>query len=235
MVNYDVLILCSGGLDSVVLTYKLLKEGNKCRLFYGDYGKNVTSSELSVVKLLALEFNLSLEIVDLRGTFNLQKAYDPLRAEQREELDVGVEAGFEEDKSPVSGRSDGQYITGFYSLLSVASYAAQVTDINKVAIAITKDQLDARPTLREALNSWEKCVELFNPKAGKFSVLSPLSDKTKAEIISIGKSLEVPLERTWSCTQSSNKLHCGECDQCLHRKQSFSAAQSEDKTAYINS
>jgi 7-cyano-7-deazaguanine synthase len=234
MVSYDVLILCSGGLDSVVMTHELLNQGYKCRLFYGNYGKKTSSREIASVKQVSLNFGLPIEFVDLKGTTDLQAGYVSIGILNREELDVGIVAESDEGKVATLGRPDGLYITGIYSMLSVASYAAQLTNINKIAVAVTKEQLDTHPTLRDALDAWEKCVQLFNPQAGEFKVLSPLIDKTKAEIVSLGTKLEVPLERTWSCTQSGGELPCGECSQCLHRKEAFSLAGIEDKTIYMN-
>ncbi|MEG4293250.1 7-cyano-7-deazaguanine synthase [Microcoleus sp. C2C3] len=234
VVNYDVLILCSGGLDSVVMTHELLKQGYKCRLFYGNYGKTSSSREIASVKQISLQFGLPVEFVDLKGTTDLQSGYVSIGILQAEELDVGITPESSSDQMATLGRPDGLYITGIYALLSIASYAAQITNINKIALAVTKDQSDTRPTLREALDAWEKCVQLFNPEAGDFKVLSPLIDKTKAEIVSLGKTLEVPFERTWSCTRSDSELPCGECAQCLHRKEAFSLAGVEDKTIYSN-
>jgi 7-cyano-7-deazaguanine synthase len=48
----------------------------------------------------------------------------------------------------------------------------------------------------------------------------PFKDKSKSGVIEQGHEWGVPLQVSWSCTQS-NHQHCGECEQCIQRREAF--------------
>ena len=60
---------------------------------------------------------------------------------------------------------------------------------------------------------------------------APLLKMTKAEIISEGKKLKAPFEKTWSCYAGKDKA-CGRCDSCLLRLKGFKEAGLKDPIEY---
>lgn len=60
---------------------------------------------------------------------------------------------------------------------------------------------------------------------------TPLEWCTKAQVVTLGDSLGVPFENTWSCYKGE-PLHCGTCPTCRSRKQAFEAAGVKDPTEY---
>jgi 7-cyano-7-deazaguanine synthase len=64
-------------------------------------------------------------------------------------------------------------------------------------------------------------------------IMTPLIDKTKAEIIQWGVALGVDYSQTISCYQADQQGRaCGQCDSCLIRKRAFEAAGEADPTPY---
>ncbi len=61
-------------------------------------------------------------------------------------------------------------------------------------------------------------------------IKTPIINKTKAEIIRIGRKLKVPYELTWSCYRGGVKP-CGKCDSCLLRAEGFKKAGMKDPAA----
>lgn len=61
---------------------------------------------------------------------------------------------------------------------------------------------------------------------------APLIEMTKAEVVSLGQKLNVPLKLTWSCYKGMN-VHCGKCPTCYARKAAFTHANVRDPTTYI--
>ena len=55
----------------------------------------------------------------------------------------------------------------------------------------------------------------------------------KKDLIKWGSEHELPLEKTYSC-YNGTKIHCGECMSCDYRKISFISAKIKDKTNYLN-
>ena len=57
------------------------------------------------------------------------------------------------------------------------------------------------------------------------------SKKSKAEIILLGKHLNVAFEHTWSCYRGEEKA-CGHCDSCTLRLKGFQEAEMKDPLHY---
>jgi len=70
--------------------------------------------------------------------------------------------------------------------------------------------------------------------ARPFHIATPLSTMHKEDVIKLGASLGVPLERTMSCMNpASSGAHCGQCSKCRERQDGFRLAGVVDKTAYV--
>lgn len=60
---------------------------------------------------------------------------------------------------------------------------------------------------------------------------APLEHMKKSEVISLGLSLNVPYEKTWSCYNHTN-MPCGHCASCLERIAAFEANGVKDPAVY---
>ena len=54
---------------------------------------------------------------------------------------------------------------------------------------------------------------------------------TKSDLIRWASAEQIPLDRAWTCTQHK-QLQCGECLACLNRKHAFREAEIADMTSY---
>jgi 7-cyano-7-deazaguanine synthase len=115
----------------------------------------------------------------------------------------------------------------FYSL--AASYAEEV-GANLIVGGHNKDDVktfaDAAPAFFDGL---EKAFRLGSPilRKRRTRILLPLSEKTKAQVIRLASSLEVPLGLTWSCHREGGS-HCWECEGCRARMTAFEKANVVD-------
>ena len=67
----------------------------------------------------------------------------------------------------------------------------------------------------------------------KLSIITPLIDLNKADIIKKGLSLGVDYSLTTTCYQANDKGEaCGVCDACEYRKIGFKSAGISDPTRY---
>jgi 7-cyano-7-deazaguanine synthase len=64
-----------------------------------------------------------------------------------------------------------------------------------------------------------------------FQVVAPFLYNTKAEIVKIGNTLDVPFELTWSCYKGG-EIHCGKCGTDVERIEAFELAGVKDPTVY---
>jgi 7-cyano-7-deazaguanine synthase len=91
---------------------------------------------------------------------------------------------------------------------------------------------DCRP---EFIRAFEAAVQA-GTKAGvegkRIEVRTPLMKLTKAQIVQLGVTLNVPFHLTHSCYDPIGTVACGRCDSCLIRKQGFAQAGVVDPIAY---
>ena len=67
------------------------------------------------------------------------------------------------------------------------------------------------------------------------SVEAPFATMTKADVIRLGTSLEVPFELTLSCMQPHDGRHCGRCSKCRERIEAFGETGEQDPAEYATS
>jgi 7-cyano-7-deazaguanine synthase len=63
-------------------------------------------------------------------------------------------------------------------------------------------------------------------------IATPFAAMHKPEVIKLGESLGVAMERSLSCMQPVGGVHCGRCSKCRERIEGFRAAGVEDRTLY---
>jgi 7-cyano-7-deazaguanine synthase len=111
----------------------------------------------------------------------------------------------------------------FYSL--AASYAEEV-GAGVIVGGHNRDDVrtfaDAAPAFFDAL---ERAFRVGSPilRKRRTRILLPLSEKTKAQVVWLASSMEVPLGLTWSC-HGEGGSHCWECDGCRARMKAFEKA-----------
>ena len=71
--------------------------------------------------------------------------------------------------------------------------------------------------------------------ARSIAVVAPFVTLHKEEVIRLGLTLGVPLDRTLSCMSPAGGRHCGRCSKCRERQEAFSAAGVADPTVYDQS
>jgi 7-cyano-7-deazaguanine synthase len=68
--------------------------------------------------------------------------------------------------------------------------------------------------------------------ARPLEIVAPFAALHKADVVRLGVSLGVPLELTLSCMSPAGEGHCGRCSKCRERQQAFAAAGVKDPTVY---
>lgn len=76
---------------------------------------------------------------------------------------------------------------------------------------------DCSPMFNEAMNQ-----AIWEGSGRQLRIEAPFVRKTKAEIVSMGLSLGVPYELTWSCYEGG-ETPCGKCGTCIDRAAAFAA------------
>ena len=116
-------------------------------------------------------------------------------------------------------------------LLSIACAYAESVGANTVyhGAALIDSQAGYWDGSVEFLNSINNLIALN--RKHKINIEAPLINKTKAEIILMGKELGVDFARTWTCYEGRN-VACGHCTSCSSRIKGFLDAGMKDPLQY---
>jgi 7-cyano-7-deazaguanine synthase len=82
---------------------------------------------------------------------------------------------------------------------------------------------------REFVEAMQRAFELCDWTP--LTLKAPFLDFTKADIVRLGLSLDVPFEKTWSCYKGGETA-CGRCGTCVERLLAFEEAGQRDPIAY---
>ncbi|MFZ5899219.1 MAG: 7-cyano-7-deazaguanine synthase QueC [Bacillota bacterium] len=202
------IVLLSGGLDSVVnLAYA--RNTLDIRLcLTADYGQAAAASEIAAARAIAGYYRLEHGVVELpflqgisgSALFNPGQLPEPAP----DELDNPDAAGKTAQAVWVPNRNG--------LLINVAACFAEALQCERIVVGFNREEAATFPD-----NSAD-FVAAVN-KALKFSTLAGVQvvcytqRLNKAEIVALGKRLDVPWNLIWSCYRSG-KRPCGKCESC---------------------
>lgn len=218
-----VIVLLSGGMDSLVCAGIATKEHTNVYALHMNYGQKTSARERISFDEICAHYNIPLErrkIIDM--TFLKQIGGSSLTDES---IDVKKYAG---DSAIIPD----SYVPFRNSIiLSLAVSWAEVVGATKLYIGANHEDSpgypDCRPSYYEAFNK----VIKEGTKAGDIEILTPVISMKKRDIVLKGKDLNVPFELSWSCYKSSAHA-CGQCDSCALRLRGFKEAGITDPIDY---
>lgn len=218
-----VIVLVSGGMDSLVCAGIALKENQEVFFLHMNYGQKTSRRERQSFDSIADHYQIPLEkrkVIDM--TFLQQIGGSSLTDET---IQVKTYQG---DSSVIPD----SYVPFRNSIiLSLAVSWAEVVGASRLYIGANHEDSpgypDCRPSYYEAFNK----VIKEGTKAGNIEILTPVISMKKKEIVRTGQKLNVPFELSWSCYKSSEKA-CGECDSCALRLRGFKEASIKDPIEY---
>tara|TARA_R110002012_G_scaffold36900_1_gene103920 strand:+ start:778 stop:1449 length:672 start_codon:yes stop_codon:yes gene_type:complete len=214
-------LIYSGGIDSTVLLYFLLKSRNDVKALSVNYGQR-HDKELDYAKNMCGQLNVEHHVADLTALNPL------LSGSSLTSPHVQVPEGHYEDLSMKATVVPNRNMI----LLSIATGWAMSTGASSVSYAAHSGDRAIYPDCREEFaDAMNNVMEI----AGwdKVSLDRPFSSLTKTDIVKLGDKLGVPFEQTWSCYKGQ-KLHCGMCGTCVERREAFELAGVTDPTIYDN-
>lgn len=217
-----VVTLLSGGLDSTTLLYWLMDQGNRVVALSFDYGQR-HKKELQIAAIIAKIHNIHHHIIDLSQLGPILALGGSSLVNSAVDVPEGHYAADNMAQTVVPNRNA--------IMLSIAFGVAIAYEYPGVAFAPHSGDHEIYPDCRrEFIKSFAASMWLAN-QPHQITLIYPFVDKTKAEIVSLGASLEVPFNLTWSCYKGG-AIHCGRCGTCVERAEAFSDAGIEDPTVY---
>lgn len=216
------LVICSGGLDSVSLAYKVAAEHELVGLISFDYGQR-HKKEVGYAARAAERLGVPHDLIDMTaiGTFLTGSALTD---------DVDVPDGhYAEDNMKVTVVPNRNAI-----MLAVAFGVAAAKDAEAVATAVHGGDHFIYPDCRPGfIEAFQKMQDAALEGYADVKLYTPFVHVPKSEIVVEGAKVNTPFADTWSCYKGGEK-HCGRCGTCVERREAFHLAGVEDPTEYAD-
>ena len=231
----NAIVLCSGGLDSVVAAYSIRKKYAKLIFLFFDYGLRALKEEEYCVKKIAKFLKADFLKLDLRWLGNLSNNPINKSLKFKKTTDKDLEKG---DKDLIKW-----WVPCRNSVFLINALAfAESKDLDN------KEKYDVIIGLKHEgrvfmNDTTEKFVNKFNELIkeatfhGLYRVIAPLIKLDKPEVVGLGKKLKVHFEFTYSCYigagfKEGKAVHCGRCLNCALRKKGFYWSGIKDESLY---
>ncbi|MBN2152334.1 MAG: 7-cyano-7-deazaguanine synthase QueC [Candidatus Lokiarchaeota archaeon] len=220
------LVLCSGGLDSTTVLYHAIREG------YDVYAVSFNYKQRHAIELAFVRRTLEkLGLVDKWTVFDLD--FTQIGASALTDASLPVPQG--RSTAEMEGSIPISYVPLRNTIfLTYAAALAESKGIQDIFVGVNVLDYSGYPDCRPAyIESIEQTLNLgsryVDDPTRKFKVHVPLINKTKAQIIEMGRALGVDYDLTWSCynprVAGGRVEACGTCDSCTLRAKGFAEAR----------
>lgn len=211
------MVLLSGGLDSATTLYAAKKKGFRCACLVFDYGQR-HRRELRAARAVAQAARCACRVLKIQLPW---KGSSLLDRNSRLPHPGQAKAGIPSTYVPARN-----IIFLSFALSYAESIGAEAIFIGAHAQDYS-GYPDCRPEFYAAFTKVIRTGTRAGVRGERIAVLTPLIARTKAGIIRLGKSLQVPFALTWSCYRGGRKP-CGRCDSCFYRAKGFKEAGLKD-------
>jgi 7-cyano-7-deazaguanine synthase len=202
------LVVCSGGLDSVVAATKMLMDGHHIELVHFRYGSRAQGPEHAAI--LAVGNYLGVNV-----RFHTIDVYDPGDSPllQADSTIAGGEAGAEFAHEWVPARN--------LLMLATATAMAEAGGFQLVVLGNNMEEAGAYPDNEpEFISRFNDMLPFAVGDGKQVRVVMPVGNLMKHEIVAMGLAIGAPLHLTWSCYRAG-AIHCGTCGPCFMRRTAF--------------
>ncbi len=215
-------VLLSGGMDSAVCTAIAIEQGFEVAALHLNYGQKTQNKELICFQNICKHYNIEKKlVVDIN---HLSQIGGSSLTDNRMEIEVGSLDKSEIPNSYVPFRNA--------NILAIATSWAEVIGAKALFIGATQVDFSGYPDCRKSFfDAFQMVINYGTKPETQITIVTPIIDYTKAEIVKKGIELKVPFNYTWSCYKSE-KAACGTCDSCLLRLKGFESAGANDPILY---
>ncbi len=221
MVGMKVVVLCSGGMDSVTALHWAHREQTVVAAVSFDYGSKHNPREIPFAAEHATKLGVRHEVVPLHF-MNRLFASDLLAS------------GGDIPEGHYEAENMKQTVVPFRNaiMLSIATGFAESIGAEGLEIAAQGGDHAIYPDCREDfMRAMGDSMRLGT--YANVQLLRPFIAMTKGDIAALGAKLGVDFAHTYSCYKGG-AVHCGKCGTCVERREAFADAGLKDPTVYLS-
>lgn len=250
--NSSVILVLSGGLDSVCLWDILMKKYgfHVYPIYYIDHKIKGKNNELKSIRYFSEIFKKKyptlwndIFIKDYSFSFS----FSSLKKNKTVQVDLPTIFAnllyVSDQDASIPSLIDapsrlGIYVFGAFEYAHLLR-ARKYVPINTIFLGLTpEDGMSVRESTLSVLRSINLTLCLI---LGDFNwqILAPIDKKSKfyfnkIDLVSNALNSKLPIDKTWSC-RAYNDSHCGICFNCISRKEAFKKLKFKDSTRYTKS
>jgi 7-cyano-7-deazaguanine synthase len=214
------LVVCSGGLDSVTLAYKVAAEGRLAQLLSFDYGQR-HRKELGFAARAASALGVPHEVIDIASVGA------KLSGSALTDTNEVPDGHYAEETMRVTVVPNRNAI-----MMTIAFGLAAGAKLDAVALAMHGGDHFIYPDCRPGfIDAFRTMQHQALDGMWQIALEAPFLTLSKAGIVTEGARLGVPFADTWSCYKGGVR-HCGRCGTCVERLEAFHLAGVVDPTSY---
>src|SRR3989344_3048155 len=220
------IILCSGGLDSVVAAYRVKDSYEKIKSLFFDYNQRSLKEEEFCARKIAEKLNAEFIKVDLKWLGKISGAALNQKIEFKETTEKDLE-------------NTGDQILNWWVPARNSVFLINALAFAEAEFLKNEGREHMKDTTPEFVNKINELIKEATHHCD-YRVISPLINLDKIETIKLGEKLKAPFELTYSCYIGNNfnkkkLVHCGKCLNCMLRKKSFYWSGVKDLSSYRKS
>ncbi len=227
------IVLVSGGMDSLTTLALALQSGAEVFLLHFNYQQKTEARECACFAQIADYYHIdaahqriiNLDFFHEIGGSSLTDARLPVATYQGHHVDHHLGAA-QEGHIPTS------YVPFRNSIFIALAVAwAEVIKATKIYIGAVDEDSSGYPDCRKSYYAAYNHLLEVGTKDRNISIVTPVIDLSKAQIIERALALNAPLHFTWACYQDG-EIACGICDSCLLRRRAYRQVGKEDPVTY---
>lgn len=217
-----VIVIISGGMDSITQLYYLKKEGYEIKALSINYGQK-HKKEITFAEQHCKDLGVEHKIIDLYlSGIETLLGNDSVLMNKDKEVPTGHYEEPQMKQTVVPNRN--------MIMLSLATAWAISSKYNYVAYGAHAGDHAIYPDCRkEFADVLGQAIKMCDWR--EIELLRPFVTKTKADIARLGFELNVDFAKTWTCYKGK-EVHCGMCATCIERREAFYLAGVQDPTNY---
>lgn len=215
-----VVVLVSGGMDSVAALYLTHRDHEVIAGVSFDYGSKHNHKEIPLAKEHCETLGIPHQVINL--TF-MNELFTSDLLKSGGEIPEGH---YEEENMKAT-------VVPFRNgiMLSIAAGFAESKEAEGLVIAAHSGDHAIYPDCREDfMQSMGDAIT--RGTYVDLKLIRPFIDVRKEDIAQVGHELGVDFSRTWSCYKGGD-THCGSCATCVERREAFMIAGIPDPTEYL--
>ncbi len=209
------IVLLSGGLDSVVSLAIVANSSSEILALTFNYGQKSFESEKTASENISRFYKIKHKIIDLDWLKEISNSAlnNSYKVPEINKFDIdNIDSAKESAKLVWVPNRNGLFV-------NIAACFAEALEYDQIVIGANKEEaVTFKDNSVNFINSVNSSLKFSSNK--DVTLIAPLINMNKEQIVKQGLELEIPFNLIFSCYNGYEK-HCGKCESCMRLKRAL--------------